>query len=262
MSNDLAVQNFSVLQQQASAMASSGFFADAKSEAQAIVKIMAGAELGLGPFAAMSGIHIIKGKPALGANLIATLIKNDARYNYKVLEHDATVCTIQFYENGEVCGNSEFTVADAQKAGTQNMAKFPKNMLFARAISNGAKWYTPGIFGGAPVYTPEELGMNIDGEGEIIVDSVFIESDAEIKGTSVGDSGVVISMLSGEKLKELNTVGSKKYGKEWNTKRPDLVKAITKSRATGYVLSSKELTTSEADDLLTGMSKLVDTVSA
>lgn len=177
--NDLAVQNFSVLQKQASAMAASGFFADAKSEAQAIVKIMAGAELGLGPFASMSGIFIIKGRPALGANIIATLIKNDPRYNYRVLEHDATICTIQFYENGEVCGNSEFTVDDAQKAGTQNMAKFPKNMLFARAISNGAKWYTPGIFGGAPVYTPEELGVSVDGEGDIIVDSVVIESTDE-----------------------------------------------------------------------------------
>jgi len=35
-------------------------------------------------------------------------------------------------------------------------------------MSNGARWYTPDIFGG-PVYTPEELGAVVDGEtGEVI----------------------------------------------------------------------------------------------
>jgi hypothetical protein len=38
-------------------------------------------------------------------------------------------------------------------------------MLFARAMSNGARWHCPDIFGG-PIYTPEELGVEVDGEGE------------------------------------------------------------------------------------------------
>ena len=45
------------LQVAARAMQSSGFFAVVKSEAQALVKVMAGAEIGLPPFAAMTGIH-------------------------------------------------------------------------------------------------------------------------------------------------------------------------------------------------------------
>jgi hypothetical protein len=161
-------QQFGQIQQAAGALYKSGYFTDAKSEAQAIVKVMAGAELGLPPFAAMTGIHIIQGKPALGANVIATLIKNDPRYDYRVLEHTDAVCRIQFYENGKPCGVSEFTAQDARKAQTKNMDKFPKNMLFARAISNGAKWYTPGIFGGTPVYTPDELGADVDEDGVII----------------------------------------------------------------------------------------------
>jgi len=40
------------------------------------------------------------------------------------------------------------------------MDKFPKNMLFARAMSNGIKWFTPDVFAG-PVYTPEELGSAV-----------------------------------------------------------------------------------------------------
>lgn len=49
------------------AFAESGMFADTKSAAQAIVKIQAGQEIGIPPFAAMTGIHIIQGKPAIGA---------------------------------------------------------------------------------------------------------------------------------------------------------------------------------------------------
>ena len=45
-------------------------------------------------------------------------------------------------------------------------------MLFARAISNGAKWYTPGIFGGAPVYTPDEFGLEVDSDGDVVVEVI------------------------------------------------------------------------------------------
>ena len=87
---------FDVMQRAAKALAESGYFADAKSLAQAVVKVMAGAELGLAPFASMAGIHIIQGRPALGANVIATLIKNDPRYDYRVVELTDAVCRIQF----------------------------------------------------------------------------------------------------------------------------------------------------------------------
>jgi hypothetical protein len=48
------------------------------------------------------------------------------------------------------------------------MGKFPRNMLFARCISNGVKWFCPDIFLGAPVYTPEELGATVDRDGTVI----------------------------------------------------------------------------------------------
>lgn len=170
MSNALAVYEdggFDIMQRSAKAMAASGYFQDAKEVAQAVVKVMAGAELGLPPFASMTGIHVIQGKPALGANLIASLIKSHPAYNYRVIELSDTVCRIQFYENGEPSGVSEFTAQDAQRAQVKNMNKYPKNMLFARAISNGARWHCPDIFGGAPVYTGEELGADFDEDGYI-----------------------------------------------------------------------------------------------
>ena len=57
MTNALAIyQDFDNIQRAAMALYKSGYFNDSKSEAQAIVKVMAGAELGLPPFAAMAGI--------------------------------------------------------------------------------------------------------------------------------------------------------------------------------------------------------------
>ncbi len=148
----------------AKSFAESGMFVDIKTAAQAVVKILAGQEIGIPPFAAMSGIHIIQGKPAIGAGLMAASVKGSGKYNYKVVEQSDVKCSIDFYQGKELIGNSTFTAEDAKKAGTKNMDKFPKNMLFARAISNGIKWFTPDVFSG-PVYTPEELG-----NGEVVED--------------------------------------------------------------------------------------------
>ena len=134
----------------------SGMFPDIRSAAQAIVKIQCGQELGIGPFAAMSGIHIIQGKPTIGAGVMASCVKGSGKYDYRVVESTEQVCSIDFFQGKEKIGNSTFTIADAKKAGTKNLDKFPKNMLFARAMSNGVKWFTPDVFAG-PVYTPEEF---------------------------------------------------------------------------------------------------------
>ena len=119
----------------------------------------------------MTGVNIIKGKVTLSANLIAAAIKRSGRYNYRVMALTDESCRVEFYEGGQSVGVSEFTMADAKAAGLatgDNWRKFPRNMLFARAISNGAKWYCPDLSGG-PLYTPDELGATVDGEtGEVI----------------------------------------------------------------------------------------------
>lgn len=152
------------------AFAESGMFTDIKSAAQAIVKIQAGQEIGIPPFAAMSGIHIIQGKPTIGAGLIASSIKGSGKYDFRVVDHSEKICSIEFFQGKESLGISTFTIEDAKKAGTKNIDKFPKNMLFARAISNGVKFYTPDVFSG-PVYTPEEMEqVTIDAPVEVFPD--------------------------------------------------------------------------------------------
>jgi hypothetical protein len=157
-------------------LAASGYF-DAKGEGnQAIAmmatKIIAGREMGIGPFASVNGVHIIQGKPSVGANLMAAAVKGSGRYDYRVREMTNDVCKIEFLQrNGdklESLGISEFTKSDAIKAKTQNMDKFPRNMLFARAMSNGVRWYCPDIFSGNVVYVPEELGADVDEDGNVV----------------------------------------------------------------------------------------------
>ncbi len=156
MKNEIQVMNVNEIQVMAKQFAESGMFTDAKQMGQAFVKIQAGQEIGIPPFAAMSGIHIIQGKPTLGAGLIASAVKGSRKYDYKVKEMSDKICSIDFFQGTENIGNSTFTLEDAKKALTKNIDKFPKNMLFARAISNGVKWFCPDVFSG-PVYVPEEM---------------------------------------------------------------------------------------------------------
>jgi len=164
------------IQRTARLLAVSGYF-DAKGDtpmaiAQLATKILAGRELGFGPYAAARGIYIIKGNPSISANLMAAAVKGSGRYDYRVKELTDANCVVEFFElsagKRESLGVSSFSAADAKKAGTQNMDRFPRNMLFARAMSNGVRFYTPDVFSGNAVYLPEELGASVDGDGNVV----------------------------------------------------------------------------------------------
>ena len=170
--HDNYLSTYDEVERAAKAMAASGFFTDTKQVSQAIVKILAARELGLGPFAGMNGINIIQGKPAFSANIMAACVKKSGRYNYRVTEMTDKNCTIEFMEyfggKWNTVGVSSFTIEDAKKAGTKNLDKFPRNMLFARAMSNGVRWYCPDVMSGSAVYTPEELGADVDEDGNVV----------------------------------------------------------------------------------------------
>lgn len=148
----------------------SGFFQDTKDAAQALVKVLAGAELGFGPIASMQGVYIVKGKVTLAANLIAAQIQRSKRFRYRVARLDNERCELVFFELGEEIGRSSFTLEDARAAnllGNATYKQFPRNMLFARALTNGARWFCPEVFNG-PIYTPDELGAEVDEDGQVV----------------------------------------------------------------------------------------------
>lgn len=153
-------------------LAKSGYFKDARDASQAVVKVLFGQEIGVGPVSAMMGIHIIEGKPSPSANLMAARVKASGRYDYRVQERSPKRCALEFFEKGpagwEPLGVSEWTLEDAKAAnllGKNVWKSYPRNMLFSRAMSDGVRTFCPDLFGGAPVYTGEELGVEVDAEG-------------------------------------------------------------------------------------------------
>jgi hypothetical protein len=146
-------------------------FPDIQSEAAACAKIIIGRGLGLSDYDAMTGLHIIKGKAVLAANLMAASIKRAGKYDYRATCSD-TECSIVFFGRTmdgkwEEIGTTEFTLEDARRAqlGGDNWRKWPKAMLFARCISSGYKQHCPDALGAAPVY------VEAYGETEIVEDA-------------------------------------------------------------------------------------------
>ena len=158
----------------------SGYFKGVENKAQAVAKVMAGAELGIPPFAAMSGIHIIEGKVVMGSTLMAGCIRKSGVYDYRVEEITNDLCRLGFYTTDhkggwDSVGVSSFTMADARDAGLaskQVWKSYARNMLFARALANGIRWYAPDLFLGAPVYTAEELDAPSGEDGGYIETTV------------------------------------------------------------------------------------------
>lgn len=164
----------------------SGMFPDIKSATQAVVKIMAGKELGLTPFQSMASIYIVNGRLSLTSQAMSSLIKKTKKYDYKVIKMDETECSIDFYSGDEKQGNSTFTFKDAAKAGLVNKdvwKNYPKNMLFARALSNGARFYAPDAICG--YYSKEEV-EDLGEEILPIKTTVSIDVDGKVNNDSQG----------------------------------------------------------------------------
>jgi hypothetical protein len=138
--------------------AKSGMFPDVKSQAQAVVKILAGKELGLSPFESMASIYVVNGRLALTSKAMSGLIKKSKKYDYVIKKLDEIECIIDITREGEAVGSTTFTFKDAAKAGLvnkDNWKNYPKNMLFARALSNACRFYCPEVISG--YYVKEEL---------------------------------------------------------------------------------------------------------
>ena len=146
----------------------SGIFSDVKDVAQAIVKVLAGREIGLTPLESMMNLYIVKGRVAASAKVISSLIKKSRTYDYKIVKIMDDECQVEFFKIqaagvSESIGISSFTIKDAARAGVVNGANwknYPRNMLFARAMTNGARWFCPDVYSG---YAEEELeGIVVD----------------------------------------------------------------------------------------------------
>lgn len=256
-------EDLDTIQRAARLLAVSNYFDGKGDTPQAIAmmatKIMAGREMGFGPFASVNGVHIIQGKPSIGANLMASAVKSSGRYNYKVLELTAAKCTIEFFEREgdkwKSAGVSTFTIEDARTAGLSNKEvwkSYPKNMLFARAMSNGVRWFCADVFSGNAVYLPEELGAEVDGEGNVIeVEARHVDTQPSLDNDVPFDKPTQPEDIDGL-LKQFNTLGNDLYGDSWEAVCRRNVERISGGK-TKYV---DELSAEQIQKLVDGMWKL------
>jgi hypothetical protein len=155
----------------AKALVISGMFKDTLKAEQAFSKMLLGRDLGLSPTEAMTSIHLVEGKPELSANLQAAMLRafrspEGERYDYRVRQLTTEKCLLVFMRitaDGEVLelGESTFTLEDAKAAGLAGRPtwkSYARNMLFARALSNGVAWHCPEVTFGHRTYTDSEIG--------------------------------------------------------------------------------------------------------
>lgn len=183
------------LREVADTLGRSGIFKDVRSVEQAIAKVMFGRDLGLGATQAMTGIHMVEGKPELSANLQAALLRQyrspeGARYDYKA-DVSPSGCAIEVYRihaDGirEDVGRTTFTMEDAKVAGLAGRGpwkSYPANMCFARAMSNAVAFFAPEVGYGTRVYTDGEIDSpgREDVEPPALVDEPILDAEVVVE---------------------------------------------------------------------------------
>lgn len=145
------------------AMYASGYFKDMTSLSKAITKALIGQEMGMGLVQSMNSLYVIDGKVAMDSHAIRNTAVM-AGYSIKTIELTEQKAVLEWSvrrgEKSEVLGLSEFTWEDATKAGLSgkdNWRKYPKDMLFARAITRGARMYANQAFANQAVYERDEI---------------------------------------------------------------------------------------------------------
>lgn len=135
--------------------------------------------LGLHPMVAITGIHVIEGKPSASAALISALVRR-AGHTLRV-KGDAKQATAQIIrtDDREWTFEVTFTIDDARNAGLLGKdvwKKYPASMLKARAISAVARDACEEALFGVH-YTPEELGAVVDQEGNPVYTGADVQRD-------------------------------------------------------------------------------------
>ena len=182
-------------QQIAKAFFESGIFKDVKTAAQALVKIIAGREQGLAPIQAMSNVYIFDDRIAYLTKVFSSKVKKSKKYDYKIKVTTDKECEIDFFENGKLAGTSKYTFTDAAKSGLPNkesFKKYPNNMLYNRAMSNGIKMFCPDILDGANLYE-DFAEVEKDGAKMMSVDmnTGEIKEAEQMQKNSVDDDGQI-----------------------------------------------------------------------
>jgi hypothetical protein len=163
---------YETMKDQAEILIKSGLLpASIKTPEQAMAIAIKGVEVGLPMMQSFSHINVIGGKPAISAEGMNFLIrKNCPTAKLDVLERTTEKCRIRASRPNCEPTEFEFSMDDAKRAellANKSWQKYPRNMLFARCLSDVARTMFPDCIGGIS-YTPEELGATVDADGLVV----------------------------------------------------------------------------------------------
>lgn len=166
-----SLDQWTAIREIATALVKSGLLPPSvKSPEAAAAVILKGWELGIPPMHALAHIVILQGKPGCSAELhLALLARGGVTFEWEKDGSNGEACIV-FRRPGMKEVRGTFSRADAKTAGllgNQTWGKYERNMLRARAITNGARMCAPDLLCGMS-YTPEELGAEVDEDGNVL----------------------------------------------------------------------------------------------
>lgn len=232
--------------------------------ANVLYAIEYGRMIGLAPMAAITGVHVIEGKPAASAALISALVR---RAGHKLrVRGDETSATAQIIrsDDPDYVFEATFTMRDAAKANLAGKAvwkQYPAAMLKSRAITQVCRDACEEVLFGLH-YTAEELGAEVDEEGVPLPADTASAQTGPTAAEPIEDAELVDEqppapeLATAAQLKALATLLGKKKGP-----MTDEVRLAGLSQFAGReITSSKQLTREEASRLIDWLGQQPDFV--
>ncbi len=142
-----------------------------KKPEQAMAVMLKGAELDIPPMHALSHINIIKGKPTMSAELMRALVQR-VGHKVRIVESTAERAVVEGVrlDDPDHKTRISFDEEDAKRAGLAGQGghkSYPAALKLARATSALCRAMFADALAGIS-YTPEELGAEVDEEGEVV----------------------------------------------------------------------------------------------
>jgi hypothetical protein len=136
-----------------------------------LAAVLFGRDLGISATNALQHIIVIEGKATADAQLIGMLVRRAGHsIEDRTTDQESTVTITR--GDDKTKHEVTFSMQDAQRAGLTRAGsawqKYPQAMLYARALTACARKSAQDALMGT-VYTPEELGAQVDAEGSVVL---------------------------------------------------------------------------------------------
>jgi hypothetical protein len=165
--------------QYARALAESGLLPASyrRNPANVLWAVEFGDMLGLSPMAAMTGVHVIEGKPTASAGLISALVRQAGHKLRVDGDNKSATCVITRSDDPKPFSvtwtlkkdGSNPSAEEAKLLSKPVWQQYPASMLKSRAITQCARDACEEVLFGLH-YTPEELGADVDEDGVVVDD--------------------------------------------------------------------------------------------